>query len=176
MRSSAKTVGILMTVGGLALLLLVVAWVLQGVRNDDVEGTGATLGIGIAAIILLPIILGGVYMLIKGRSETAELAQIDKQRQLLNIVQTRGQVSISDLVLELKSTRDEVQANLEELVGRGLFSGYVDWKRGMLFSVEASSLQGQSQCPNCGGAIELGGKGLLTCPYCGAQIFLSGSE
>lgn len=174
MRSSAKTVGLLMTFGGLALLALVVAWLLQGLNNDEIEGTGATLGIGIAAIILLPLILGGIYMLVKGRSETAELARVDKQRRLLNIVQTSGQISIADLVLQLNSSRDEVQVDLTELVGRGLFSGYVDWKKGMLYSVEASQLQGRSNCPNCGGAIELAGKGLLNCPYCGAQIFLTG--
>jgi len=174
MRSSAKTVGILMTVGGALLLALVVAWVLQGVANDDVEGTGATLGIGLAAIILLPVILGGIYLLFKGRGESADLARVDQQRKLLNVVQTRGQVSISDLVLDLKSSRDQVHADLTDLVGRGLFSGYVDWKQGMLYSVEASALQGRKTCPNCGGEVELGGKGLITCPYCGAEIFLTG--
>ncbi len=174
MRSSAKTIGILMTIGGALLLALVVAWVLQGVANDDVEGTGATLGIGLAAIILLPVILGGVFMLFKGRSESADLARVDQQRKLLNLVQTRGQVTIADLVLDLKSSRDEVQSDLVDLVGRGLFSGYVDWKRGMLYSVEASQLQGRKNCPNCGGEVELGGKGLVTCPYCGAEIFLTG--
>ena len=92
---------------------------------------------------------------------------------LLDIVSTRGQVSIADLVLELKSSRDDVEKNLNELVGRGLFSGYVDWNKGMLYSVEASKLQGAQYCPNCGGKLELAGKGVVTCPYCGAQIFLS---
>ena len=27
-------------------------------------------------------------------------------------------------------------------------------------------------CPNCGGALELAGKGLIRCPYCGAEIFI----
>jgi ribosomal protein S27AE len=73
----------------------------------------------------------------------------------------------------LQSTRAAVQQSLIELVGRGLFSGYVDWKRGMLYSVEASRLQGQQTCPNCGGQLQLAGKGIIKCPYCGAEIFLS---
>ncbi len=99
------------------------------------------------------------------------MAKIDQQRQLLNIVSTRGQVSISDLVLEMKSTRDQVEKDLNELVGRGLFSGYVDWNKGMLYSVEASKLQGAQFCPNCGGKLELAGKGIVTCPYCGVADF-----
>ncbi|MDQ3411579.1 MAG: hypothetical protein M3509_05615, partial [Chloroflexota bacterium] len=87
---------------------------------------------------------------------------------------TQGQVSIADLVMEMRSTRDRVQNDLYSLVGRGLFSGYVDWNKGVLYSVETSQLQGRHTCPNCGGQVELAGKGLIKCPFCGAEIFLQG--
>ena len=108
----------------------------------------------------------------KGRAEERDLAHVREQRALLDIVKTRGQVQISDIVLELKSTTDKVQRNLHDLVGKGLFSGYVDWNKGVLYSVEASQLNGRQTCPNCGGQLELAGKGLIKCPYCGAEIFL----
>ena len=63
-------------------------------------------------------------------------------------------------------------ADLYDLVGLGLFTGYVDWRKGVLHSVEAAQLQGRQTCPNCGGELELAGKGLIRCPYCGAEIFL----
>ncbi len=173
MRSSARTIGMLLAGGGILLLLGIVAWGLQGLSNDDLQGTGLTLLLIISLIVLLPLILVGLFMIIKGRSEEKDLEVVDKQRKLLNMVMTRGQVSISDLVLDLKTTRDDVQASLTELVGRGLFSGYVDWNKGMLYSVEASKLQGQQTCPNCGGQLVLAGKGKITCPYCGAEIFLA---
>jgi ribosomal protein S27AE len=72
----------------------------------------------------------------------------------------------------MNSTREQVQSDLHALVSRGLFSGYVDWSKGMLYSVEASKLQGRTTCPNCGGQLQLAGKGLIKCPYCGAEIFL----
>ena len=66
----------------------------------------------------------GAYLLVKGRRESAELAEVDKQRKLLNIVLSRGQASISDLVLELGATTDQVKAWIYDLVGKGLFSGH----------------------------------------------------
>jgi len=159
--------------GGSLVFLAILIWGLLGLNNDDIESTGFVLLIALALIVLLPLILGGAFMIAKGRAETKDLAEVDQQRKLLNLVQARGQVSINDLVLDLQSTRDRVQHALTELVGRGLFSGYVDWSKGMLYSVEASKLQGQQTCPNCGGQLKLAGKGVIKCPYCGAEIFLA---
>lgn len=173
MRSSAKPVGMLMAIGGSILLIGIIAWGLSGLSDDDLQTSGFILLLVLTLIVLLPIILGGVFMIIKGREELVDLGEVEQQRKLLNMVQSRGQVSINDLVLDLQTTRDKVQHSLTELVGRGLFSGYVDWKAGMLYSVEASKLQDRQTCPNCGGQLELAGKGMISCPYCGADIFLS---
>lgn len=174
MRSSGKLVGLGMIAAGVILGIAGGAWLISGMNEDKLEQSGAIFGlILLLGVIVLPLVGGGIYFTRKGAEEEKELAKIDEQRRLLDIVSTRGQVSIPDLVLELKSSRDEVERNLNELVGRGLFSGYVDWNKGMLYSVEASKLQGAQFCPNCGGKLELAGKGVVTCPYCGAQIFLS---
>ncbi len=174
MKSSAKMMGLAMVAAGAILGLAGGAWLLSGISEDKLERSGAIFGlILLLGVVVLPLIGGGLFFIRKGAQEEKQMAKINEQRRLLDIVSTRGQISISDLVLELKSSRDDVEKNLNELVGRGLFSGYVDWNKGMLYSVEASKLQGAQFCPNCGGKLELAGKGVVTCPYCGAQIFLS---
>lgn len=174
MRSSGKMVGLGMIAAGAILGLAGGAWLISGMNEDKLEQSGAIFGlILLLGVVVFPLVGGGIFFTRKGAQEEQQLAKINEQRRLLDIVSTRGQVSIADLVLELKSSRDEVEKNLNELVGRGLFSGYVDWNKGMLYSVEASKLQGAQYCPNCGGKLELAGKGVVTCPYCGAQIFLS---
>jgi len=174
MSSSGKLVGLGMIAAGAILGIAGSAWLLSGISEDRLERSGAIFGlILLLGVVVIPLVAGGVFFTRKGSIEEKQMVKINQQRQLLNIVQTRGQVSISDLVLEMKSTRDEVEKDLNELVGRGLFSGYVDWNKGMLYSIDASKLQGTQFCPNCGGKLELAGKGVVTCPYCGAQIFLS---
>jgi len=73
----------------------------------------------------------------------------------------------------LHSSRDEVQSMLYELVNMGLYSGYINWKEGTLYSSEASELRNLDRCKNCGGKLELAGKGVIRCPYCGTEYFLS---
>lgn len=175
MAASGRVVGAVLIAIGVVLGVLLVAWLGLGLREDRLEGSGAVLGLILGlGFVALPLIGGGLYFLLRGRGEARDLAKVREQRRLLDIVSTRGQVAISDLVLETKSSRDAVQSDIYDLVGRGLFSGYVDWRKGVLYSVEASKLQGQRHCPNCGGEVELAGKGLVKCPYCGAEIFLQG--
>ncbi len=143
-------------------------------NDDQLDTAAAIFGIVIAlGVVVLPMVGGGLYFLVHGLREEKQIARIEEQRKLLNAVMAQGQVSISDLVLELDSSRDQIQNDLYDLVGRGIFSGYIDWKSGMLYSVEASELEGRGWCPNCGGKLELAGKGMIKCPFCGAEIFLS---
>ncbi|HWV35154.1 MAG TPA: hypothetical protein VNZ55_05965 [Thermomicrobiales bacterium] len=173
MTSSGRTVGLILIAAGIVVGIAITAWILFGVNEGNLRGSGAALGfVLLFGVIVLPLVGGGIFMLVKGNAERKDMARIQEQRALIDIVKTRGQVQISDLVLELKSTKDRVQQDLYQLVGRGLFSGYVDWDKGVLYSVEAKQLNGRQTCPNCGGPLELGGKGLIKCPYCGAEIFL----
>jgi hypothetical protein len=168
-----RTLGIILIVGGIAVFIILA--LLMGVFSGEVTSrSGAMLGMAIGTIVLvLPMIGVGAFFVWKGGREAVAAAEADKQRQLLNMVKTRGQVAISDLVIELKSSRDEVNEMLGQLVGMGLFSGYVNWDEGMLYSRQASELRQLSNCENCGGELELAGKGIIRCPYCGTEYYLN---
>lgn len=175
MLASGRVTGVLLLVSGGVLGLIIAAWLVVSSREAAGGRIGGALLGGVLALacLVLPLVGGGVFLLIRGQSEARDYAEVEQERTLLNIVETRGQVRIADLALETNTTRDQVQQYLYDLVGKGLFSGYVDWKGGMLYARQASELQGRTTCPNCGAPLELAGKGLIKCPYCGAEIFLS---
>lgn len=173
MFGSGRTVGIIIIIGGTLFACIGSAVSVLSVQFDPNGTTGGmALGVGLSVLIAAPIIGVGGFLFWRGRKELAELGQIKKQKLILNMVKTQGQANIQDIVLEMKTDTDTVQSLIYDLVGKGLFHGYINWDDGVLYSKQASALQGMTTCPNCGGDQEFVGKGIVQCRHCGAQIFL----
>ena len=169
-----KTLGIILIIGGIVVGAIVVALMLVYRNEGSLNSGAATLGITLGLLVLsLPQLGFGAYLLLRGQQEAVVAETAGKQRQLLGMVKARGHVQISDVAIELRTSRDELQKMLYELVNMGLFSGYVNWAEGTLYSSQASELRQLDRCKNCGGQLELAGKGVIRCPYCGTEYFLS---
>jgi hypothetical protein len=167
-----RLVGVMLIVLGLVVGGVVVAWLFT---NNDLESLPARiLGLGIALVVLVaPLVGGGVYMTVFGGQQARQQAEATQQRKLLNIVQTRGEIRLDELVIEMQVPREQIKDMLHTLVGLGVFSGYINWDKGVLYSSQASQLRALDRCPNCGGEIQLSGKGVATCRFCGTEFFLS---
>jgi hypothetical protein len=173
MQSSGKLFGILLIAGGLLWGAIGVLWATAQRAGEKLDAGGMIFAIGGVLLIAVPLIGAGLYLFVVGRREEAESHTVMQERKLLNVVSTQGQVRVADAALEMGVTRDELKVLLYDLVGKGLFSGYINWDDGVLFSKQAAQLR-TGQCPNCGAKLELAGKGVVKCRSCGSEIFLSG--
>lgn len=173
MVGQGRLVGTLLIAGGLLVSGVASLWLIGNWVSGQLQFTGFLLGLALILLVFAvpPLGVGG-YLLVRGRTEEQEFAQVGRERKLLDIVQTRGQVRIPDLALEMRMTRDQVKDALYRVVGMGLFTGYVNWQEGILYAKEVAEVK-TTKCPNCGGVRELVGKGVVKCPYCGVELFIS---
>lgn len=173
--NTGKTIGITLIVIGVGICAVAGAWLLASAAGPEsrLQLSGAVLGGALAFIIAAPAVGVGVYLLVRGQREAAEMAEVEKEQKLLGMIKTQGQISFPEAAIELNVDRTQVEDWIYDLVDKRLFAGYVNWDERMLYSRDASQMRGQNRCPNCGGEVELAGKGVIKCPYCGVEIFLA---
>lgn len=172
MLGQGRTIGIILIAIAVIVLLASVTWLL----SEATTGAGGR-ALGLLLVLLvfvLPLGGGGFYLLAKGRQEVADFAEAAKQKKILNMVLAQGQVTLSDVALELGTPIDQVEDMVRDLVGKNLFSGAINWKDGILYSKQASQMKADRKCPNCGGQVDLVGKGVVKCSFCGSEVFLTG--
>ena len=165
--NQGKTLGYIFIAIGAGIFLLGALWAFGG--SIGTTG-GRILALGFVFVVAAPLLGAGVYVLNKGRLEAAEEVHIRRQQKLLGLVQTQGKADIAMAAVEVGVSRAEMKQLIYDLIGKQLFSGYVDWDAGVLYSTDASKLKGGT-CPKCGGPLTLAGKGLIKCPYCGSEVF-----
>jgi DNA-directed RNA polymerase subunit RPC12/RpoP len=173
MVGSGKVVGLGLMLVSAVILLAWVAWIVTAFGTSETSSGGMALGILLALIVMAPIFGIGVYVFRKGTVEQSQYAVVQQQKRLLNMVLTQGQVTIPQLVAELQLPRDTIEEMIRDVVGKQLFSGAINWEKGVLYSVESQQLTEDRKCPNCGGQLAFAGKGLIVCPYCGSEVFLT---
>lgn len=170
--NTGRLVGVILIMVGFGIAVIAGLWLALQVSAEQLSAGGAVVGAGIAFIPVALLVGFGIFMFVQGGKEAVEESSMQKQRQLLDIIKSRGQVSVSDLAMEMQVNADMVKNLVHQLVGLQVFSGYVNWQDGVLYSSDASKLRELDKCKNCGGEINLVGKGVVVCKYCGTEYFL----
>jgi len=171
--NQGRLIGIILLGVGFGITVLAGLFLAVRSSSEDTTALGTVLGAGLAFVIIAPIIGAGIYFWVKGGQEAEEESTMEKQRQLLDIVRSRGQVTVEDMAMEMQSSVNQIQDMVHQLVGLQVFSGYVNWDDGILYSAEASNLRDLKECEKCGAPIELVGKGVIACKFCGTEYFLA---
>jgi hypothetical protein len=169
--NSGRLIGIILGALGFGIAVIAGLW-FSFQASQGVSMGGVLVGAFLAFIPVALLIGFGVLFYVRGGKEEERESTIRKQRDLMDILRSRGQVSVHEMAIELNESVDSVKDMLNQLVGLQVFAGYINWKDGTLYSAEAKQLQSLEQCKVCGGEIALAGKGVVACKYCGTEYFL----
>lgn len=171
--NSGRLMGMILIAIGFGIAIIAGLWLAVQAGNDELETGGAVVGAGLAFTVIAPLVGFGIYLYVTGGQEAELESEMEKQRQLLDILRSRGQVTVEDMAMEMRVNVAQIQDIVHQLVGLQVFSGYVNWDDGILYSSEASQLRELENCKKCGAPIELVGKGVVACKYCGTEYFLT---
>lgn len=169
-----RSVGIVLVIVAIVACVAIGGFLGIGLASGNLSAGGAALG-GLLTLLFVVAPLGGfgAIVLVRSREDDAEQSESEDLRRILDMVQARGVVDLSDVIIELQSDLPTVKDMVYRLVGMGVFSGYINWDEGKLYSSEASALHQLDQCRHCGGKVSFAGKGVMACPFCGTEYFLA---
>src|SRR5262245_49169477 len=115
--SQGKTVGSILIGAGVIVLLLVVAYIASGLASGQLQPGGAVLGVALCGVLPLLMLGGaGFYLFRQGQAEAKTLVDVRRKQRILGLIQAQGQASLDGLMLELKLTREQLTADIAELV------------------------------------------------------------
>lgn len=171
--NTGRLTGIILIVVGFGIAVIAGLWLALQVSSQQLSAGGALIGAGIAFVPVALLVGFGIFLFVQGSKQVVEESSMQLQRKLLDIIKSRGQISVTDAALEMKISVDTVKDLVHQLVGLQVFSGYINWSDGTLYSSDAGKLREIDKCKNCGGDIKLVGKGVVTCKFCGTEYFLN---
>ena len=173
MLNKPKAIGIALALLGLAWLVAVGAFILSAHAAGKLDLPATALGLGIFTFFpALALFIGAAFLLRAAKKVDQELREIAVERAILERLEARGQLYIPQVAAELHCSVEDIRAAVYRIAGKNLLSGYVNWQEQKLYSKDAAKLVEAGTCPNCGGKLELAGKGVIRCPYCGTEIFI----
>lgn len=169
--NAGRVIAIGAMVIGFALAAIASFFFATQVQSGALNTEGLLVGAFIAFVIIASIVLFGIYLYVQSEADSEPESQMAKQRRLLDWLHEQDTLSLQQIYLELDIDNDELKEMLDELVGLGAFSGYLNWQEETLHAMSASELRNLHQCKQCENFIHVQGKG-VTCQTCGTQYML----
>lgn len=85
-------------------------------------------------IVPITLLVGvGIYMISGGGREPGGQSSMELQRRMVEVLNSRGQISIDAMAAELGVTSQMVETMLEQLQQLDVFGGEIDWEHRVLY-------------------------------------------
>ncbi len=135
-------IGIGLSIAGFCLAIIAGLILATQVSTEELDTNGLLGGAALAFIPVAILVGTGIYLYVRQLpsevGSTYSIAQ--KQRELMDILRSRGQIALVDAALELGVTDAQLKEMIDDLIGLEIFNASVDWETGILYSSDADQL------------------------------------
>ncbi|MEO1162324.1 MAG: hypothetical protein AAFV98_00950 [Chloroflexota bacterium] len=153
---------------GIGFVLVAIGGVILSLFAGNVLTAGqVVLGGIIFFLIVSPLFGYGIYTYARF-SEASALEtneEMEKPRQLLDLLREQGHSDIITLAETLDTQPEMIRGYIDDLVALNIFSGIADWENGMLAVIEPTVLDALASCRTCKTTISIK-SGVTICPTC----------
>jgi len=156
-------------------IIVVIAGIVLSFLATDILSTSQVL-ITAAVVFLFvsPIFVYGVFTYARATEEEAYATneEMEKSRQLLDILREEEHGEVHELAQQLGTTPAAIRAYIADLSQLDLFSGIADWENGVIAIVNPIVIEAIDTCKTCQNSIKITDK-ITICKHCGTEYHKS---
>jgi hypothetical protein len=93
-----------------------------------------------AVLLFIPVgalVLAGIYLRTRQKSVVEPESMVEKQRHLVDLLNVRGTVPVSEMAAALQVDEGTLRELVEQLIRLEIFTGQVDWDNGVMYAAPA---------------------------------------
>lgn len=141
--------GVGVTIVGFVIVALASLWLASLASAGETDTGGLLVRAGGVFVFVLPMFIFGIYQYTQGSDdEDAVHEEMVPARQMMDIINERGEISLHDLSIAMQTDAETVKAAIISLLELKVFAGYADWQNDMIYSAEAYTRRTQHTLPN----------------------------
>lgn len=154
-------------------MIVIIASIILSFLAVDTLTTIQLIMVAVVVFLLVsPIFAYGVYTYARSTEEEAYATneEMEKPRQLLDILREQEQGDVITFANQLEISPDAIKSYIQDLGQLALFSGIADWENGVIAMVEPMVIEAIDNCKTCENPIEIAGN-ITICKHCGTEYY-----
>jgi hypothetical protein len=127
-------VGLILIAIGFVAAAVAGFWIAVQLTQRIIQPLEAAAAAGMLFVPIGVLVLGGIYMRTRGMRASEAESFVHKQRQLVDLLNVRGTVQVSEMAAALQVDEADLREMVEQLTRLDIFTGRVDWEQGIMYA------------------------------------------
>jgi hypothetical protein len=165
-----KILGIFFT--SLGLIIAVLASIALAVQPETLTSDAQAVLVPavIAFVVVFALMIVGLYFVVTTNQTAPVAPEMETPLLIVDTLRGRGQMTLTDLSIELMLPAQELHTALQEITNLQIFNGYINETRGVISALDPALIPTISRCAVCNAPIRIQASH-TTCSTCQTDYY-----